>query len=237
MSDIIIEKPRERLNRDGRRRLVVVFGYVLFIGLVLFVSAGTLRWPAAWAYLLLYLGCILTAGLYVAYKRPAIVNERGRRSEATKPFDKIFTALAIPLTVAALVVAGMDFRFDASAMPLWLQIAGFALLLPGLLMPYWVMWVNAYAATTVRVETERGQRVITDGPYRYVRHPMYSTVVLGNLAIPLALGSWWMYVPTLLTAALFIWRTAREDATLLAELPGYTEYAGRTRYRLLPGVW
>jgi protein-S-isoprenylcysteine O-methyltransferase Ste14 len=110
-------------------------------------------------------------------------------------------------------------------------------MLPGMLVPYWVMAVNAYAATTVRVETERGQHVITTGPYHYVRHPLYSATALAYVFAPLAFGSWWMAIPSALLIALFIWRTANEDRTLLAELPGYTEYAQQTRYRLLPGIW
>jgi protein-S-isoprenylcysteine O-methyltransferase Ste14 len=180
---------------------------------------------------------ILTGGLYVARKNPAIINERGRASDKTKPFDKWFGRLSIPLALGAFVVAGLDARFGWSAVPLWLQIAAFAGMLPSFVMPYWVMLVNAYAATTVRVETERGQHVISDGPYRFVRHPMYSGVVLGYLLMPLALGSWWAAGPSWLLIILFVWRTAREDATLLAELPGYADYAQRTRYRLLPGVW
>jgi protein-S-isoprenylcysteine O-methyltransferase Ste14 len=135
------------------------------------------------------------------------------------------------------VVAGLDFQFGWSDIPLWLEIVGFIGLLPSLFMPYWVMYVNAYAATTVRVETDRGQRVISDGPYRFVRHPMYTTTILGCLFDPLAFGSWWMAIPTVLLAILFIWRTANEDRTLQEELPGYCEYARQTAYRLVPGIW
>ncbi len=225
------------LNADGRRRLVQIFFMVVVYALFLFIPAGTLRWWNAWAYLGLFVLAILTAGLYVIRKHPAVVNERGRKSEKTKPFDKLFGRLTVPLALGAFVVAGLDFRFGWSEVPLWLQIAGFVGLLPSLFMPYWVMLVNAYAATTVRIETERGQHVISDGPYRTVRHPMYTTTILGCLFDPLAFGSWWMAVPTVLLVILFIWRTANEDRTLQEELPGYVAYTQQTRYRLLPGVW
>ena len=167
---------------------------------------------------------VRSRGLGDVYKRqvrkhPASINERGRKSEKTKPFDKVFTALAAPLHLATLVVAGLDFRLAASAMPLWAEIAGFVGMLPGFIVPYWVMAVNAYAATTVRVETERGQHVITTGPYAIVRHPLYTATILGYLFAPLAFGSRWMAVPCVLLIGLFIWRTANEDRTLLAELP------------------
>ena len=237
MSQLTVQQPQQQLDDNGRRRFVQVFGIVVVYAVCLFVAAGTLRWWNAWAYLGLFVFAILTGGLYVARQNPAIINERGRPSENTKPFDKLFGRLTIPLILGAFIIAGLDHRFGWSAVPLWLQIAGFSLLLPVNYMPYWVMLVNAYAATTVRVETERGQHVISDGPYRFVRHPMYSMVIVGYALAPLIFGSWWVAVPIGLIIGLFIWRTAREDATLLAELPGYADYAQKTRYRLLPGIW
>ena len=225
------------LNADGRRRLVQVLGIFAVYALCLFIPAGTLRWWNAWVFLGLGFIAFLTGGLYVIRKQPAVVNERGRASDKTKPFDKLFSRLSFPLGLGAFIVAGLDFRFGWSEVPLWLQIVGMIGLLPTLFMPYWVMLVNAYAATTVRVETERGQHVISSGPYRYVRHPMYSVTILGCFFDPLAFGSWWMAVPTVLMAILFIWRTANEDRTLQEELPGYVAFTHQTRYRLLPGIW
>ena len=237
MSHLTSQAPREGLNEDGRRRLVQVFGMVVVYALCLFIPAGSLRWWNAWAYLGLFVGATLTAGLYVIRKNPAAINERGRPSAKTKSFDKVFAALTPPLHLGSLVVAGLDYRFGWSTVPLWAQIVGFIGLLPGVLVPYWVMLVNAYAATTVRVETERGQHVITTGPYRIVRHPLYTAVVLGYVFAPLAFGSWWMAAPAALLVGLFVWRTVNEDRTLQEELPGYREYAQKTRFRLLPGIW
>lgn len=237
MSQLITQQPRQHLNEDGRRRLVTVFGMVALFAALLFLSAGTLRWWNAWAYLGLYLAGVLIGGLTVARVNPEAINERGRKSEKTKPFDKLFAALTAPLHLSILVVAGLDFRFDATSLPLWAQILGFIGLLPGSIVPYWVMLVNAYAATTVRIETERGQHVITTGPYHTVRHPLYSATLLSYLFAPLAFDSWWVAVPVVLLIGLFVWRTAREDQTLQTELPGYTDYTQKTRYRLLPGVW
>ena len=237
MSQLTAQSSTQKLDENGRRRLVQVFGMVVVYALLLFVSAGTLRWWNAWVYLGLFVLAILTGGLYVARKAPAAINERGRVSENTKPFDKLFARLALPLGLASMVVAGLDTRFGWSSVPLWAQIAGFIGLLPGMIVPYWVMYVNAYAATTVRVETERGQHVITGGPYRITRHPLYSATLLSYLFSPLAFNSWWMAVPLALQIVLFVWRTANEDRTLLAELPGYADYAQRARYRLVPGIW
>lgn len=237
MSQLAAQQPGQKLDENGRHRLIQVFGMYATYAVLLFVSAGTLRWWNAWVYLGLGILAILTGGLYIVRKAPAAVNERGRSSEKTKPFDRRFARLALPLGLAPLVVAGLDFRFGWSGIPAWAQVVGFIGLLPGTIVPYWVMYHNAYAATTVRVETERGQHVITDGPYRLTRHPLYSATILSYLFSPLAFNSWWMAAPLGLLIILFVWRTANEDRTLLAELPGYTDYAQRTRYRLLPGVW
>ena len=237
MSQISASSPARGLDENGRRRLVQVFFTVLVYAVCLFIPAGTLRWPAAWAYLLLYLGSILTLGLYVGRKHPEVVNERGRPSENTKPFDRLFGRLYIIAALGIYVVAGLDFRFGWSAMPLGLQVLGFAMQVPGALMPYWVMLVNAHAATTVRVELARGQTVVTNGPYALVRHPMYAGMIVSALFFPLAMGSWWTYIPVFGAIALVIWRTANEDRALHDELPGYRDYAAQTRYRLVPGVW
>jgi protein-S-isoprenylcysteine O-methyltransferase Ste14 len=237
MSQLSVRQSPQGLNEFGRRRLVQVFFMVVVYGLFLFIPAGSLRWGNAWAYLGLFVFSILTAGLYVARRHPEIVNERGRPSEKTKPFDRLFARLYMPAGLAVLVVAGLDFRFDWSVVPLWLVVVGFLGVLPGMFMPYWVMDVNAYAATTVRIETERGHQVITTGPYRFVRHPMYAATILSALFFPPALGSWWAYLLSPVLIGLIIWRTANEDRTLHEELPGYPDYAQQTRYRLLPKLW
>jgi len=106
-----------------------------------------------------------------------------------------------------------------------------------MVMPLWAMSANAYLSTMVRIQDDRGHQVVTTGPYRYVRHPMYVGTIFFGLCMPLFLGSWWTFVPCGLIVILFIIRTALEDRTLRDELPGYAEYAERVRYRLLPGVW
>ncbi|MFO7664920.1 MAG: isoprenylcysteine carboxylmethyltransferase family protein [Chloroflexota bacterium] len=237
MSQLTAEQSDKGLDKYGRRRLFQVFAMVVIYGLCLFVPAGSLQWWNAWVYLGLFLLSILTAGLYVARTHPAIINERGRPSESTKPFDKKFARIYMPLGLAALVLAGLDFRFGWSEVPLWLMMVGYIGILPGMFMPYWVMYVNAYAATTVRVETDRGHQVITDGPYRYVHHPMYSTALLSQLFFPLAMGTLSVYVLVPFLMGIMIWRTANEDLTLREELPGYIDYAQNTRFRLMPGVW
>jgi protein-S-isoprenylcysteine O-methyltransferase Ste14 len=109
--------------------------------------------------------------------------------------------------------------------------------IPAMALPWWAMSVNTYLSTIVRVQTERGHHVVTAGPYRYVRHPMYVGTILFGLCIPLFLGSWYALLPGALMGIGYVIRTALEDRTLQAELPGYADYAAQVRYRLLPGVW
>lgn len=101
----------------------------------------------------------------------------------------------------------------------------------------WAMVENAYFSMIVRVQSDRGQRVCSTGPYRFVRHPGYLGTILFELLVPIVLGSWWALIPGAITAVLTIVRTALEDKTLQEELPGYQDYTGETRYRLIPWVW
>jgi protein-S-isoprenylcysteine O-methyltransferase Ste14 len=142
----------------------------------------------------------------------------------------------MPLLIfTSLVIGGLDHRLGWSAMPLWLTLTGLLLLIPALGTAVWVLATNAYASRVVRLQV--GHQVITTGPYRYVRHPMYTGTLLALVATALALQSWWMLIPAAFGIALFVWRTKREDATLMEKLPGYQEYAQQTRFRLIPGVW
>lgn len=236
MSQAIESEPtRTRLNRNGLRMFAGISVYIAVQGAVLFLAAGTLRWINAWAYIGVYLSSMLAGMAWVASVNPAVINERGRRSTNTEPFDRRFHRLMPLIIFSGLIVAGLDFRFGWSAVPPLLQLLGFAGLAVALLTASWVLASNPFASRVVRLQDE--QRVISGGPYRFVRHPMYSGTLLAWLAAPLALDSWWMFIPSALGIALFVWRTRREDDTLLAQLSGYAVYAQRVRYRLLPGVW
>ncbi len=142
----------------------------------------------------------------------------------------------MPLVVP--IVAGLNVRFGwAPEVARWLQIAGFAVYALGWALHLWAMAANRYHALVVRIQADRGQTVVTNGPYRYVRHPSYVGGILQALSVAFLLGSAWALVPGVLSGLLLLLRTALEDRTLQQELDGYREYAGRVRYRLLPGVW
>lgn len=220
------------------RRSIQVIVYTLLWAGVLFASAGSFHWPRAWVYLGLYVGGLVVAVAIVLRTNPEVIVARGRRHKDTKRFDKICVVIYTPLAFVLPLVAGFDaVRFRWSSLPFATLYVGAALFVLGIAATAWAMAVNPFLEQTVRIQTDRGHRVITAGPYRYVRHPMYVGVILSNLAAPLLLGSVWAYVPAAATILLFIWRTALEDRTLRKELSGYEEYAQRTRFRLLPAIW
>jgi protein-S-isoprenylcysteine O-methyltransferase Ste14 len=217
--------------------LVVVLGS---LAALLFISAGRLDWVEAWALLAAY-GLFL--GLYGAWgflKDPDQLRERGqaRKAENVKPWDKtIITAYTVFLLLTP-IVAGLDAgRFSWSTVPLPAKLlAWLGLVLAGALI-FWALTTNTYLSRLARIQDDRGQVVVTAGPYRIVRHPMYLGVVILFICMPVALGSWWALLSGAVIVGLFMLRTAKEDQMLRDELPGYAAYMQRVRYRLLPRVW
>ena len=128
-------------------------------------------------------------------------------------------------------------RMGWSDVPLWVVRTGYMLLIGGIAVTTWAQAVNPVFEPGVRIQTERAQQVITSAPYRFIRHPGYSAAIAIFIGIPLALASWWALLPAALAIALLVVRTSLEDRVLQAELLGYADYARRTRYRLLPGLW
>ncbi len=231
---------RGRLDADGVRRIgqLIVFG--LLFSATLFILAGRLDWLAGWAFcgaFLLYLAVLIVWGVR---QNPELLNERGRAVSAsdTPAWEKALVWFVGGLQLAMIGVAALDAgRYGWSAMALPVQVVGWLGLIPAAILPAWVLMNNAFASVTAHVQEERGHTVVTTGPYRTVRHPMYVGVILFGICTPLALGSWWALIPGGLLALVFVGRTAQEDRKLQRELPGYAEYAQQVRYRLLPGVW
>lgn len=211
----------------------------VMVAVVLFASAGRVDVPMFWAYLVVHSGAQLAMTLVVFRRNRDLLEERQRPGEGAKAWDRVILRIYFWLTLALFVAAGLDVgRFYWSdTVPLWGQIValvGFAL---SFAFNIWAMVVNDFYSRIVRIQRDRGQYVVTDGPYRYVRHPSYIGSILSWVCAALALGSWLALVPVVLIAATFTVRTALEDRALQEELADYKEYAQRVRYRLLPGVW
>jgi protein-S-isoprenylcysteine O-methyltransferase Ste14 len=228
-----------RASRMIAKLLLQNLIWVAAMGALLLVPAGTLHWPAAWVFLgtiaVLGVGC----GLYLAKTDPALLAERMRpmlRRDQPAADKKVMLVFSFVALIWFLAI-GLDHRYHASDIPLALQVLGFAMLLLSTGFIMWVMRENSFAAPVVRLQTERGHRVVSTGPYAWVRHPMYSGTVLFFVGAPLLLGSWWGVVMSPLFILLFAIRAKIEEHALIAGLPGYADYTSRVRYRLIPGLW
>ena len=214
-----------------------VVGVGFFVPMVLW-PAGTLAWPAGWIYVGIIAVNFLVNLVYLQRVNPELITQRMRLGAGTKGWDIVWAFLFAPVFFAIYVVAGFDaVRFEWSTMAPALWVLGLVVFAPGALLFTWSMGVNPFFEKTVRIQSERGHRVIDTGPYAFVRHPGYLGFVGWGLGTPLLLGSWWAFVPALASMVGLIIRTALEDQTLRAELEGYEAYTQRVRYRLVPGIW
>ena len=221
----------------ARLLIASVAGLGLFAA-VIFWPAGTIDWLEGWLYFGLLTTSLFINFLYLRRVNPEVIEHRLQLKKGTKPWDKLWAVFFAPVFMAIYLIAGFDaVRFEWSTMPLWLWPLGLALWLPGNALFTWAMGVNPFFEKTVRIQTERGHHVIDTGPYRFVRHPGYLGFFGWSLSTPLLLGSWWAFIPALLSIAGLVIRTVLEDRTLHEELGGYREYASRVCYRLIPGIW
>jgi protein-S-isoprenylcysteine O-methyltransferase Ste14 len=213
--------------------------FVVAFGAVLFVSAGTLDWPAAWLFLLVSATLGPACGLWLAKTDPALLAERLRPTfQAEQPAaDKKFMLVFAVASLVWLIAIGLDRRAHASNIPLALQAAGLAMYLLSTAFIMWVFRANSFAAPVVKVQDARHHHVISSGPYAFVRHPMYSGTILFFVGVPLLLGSWWGVAIAPVFFLLFAIRTGIEERALVEGLPDYADYAARVRYRLVPGLW
>ncbi len=222
-------------NSKAKLWLQFVVGFAL-IGVVLFLSAGTIDWWQAWVYLLV--GAVSAVVPTLAIIRdPVLLENRAQGGPALeqRPIQRIIVVLTALPTLAAFIVPGLDRRFRWSSMPPWLSIAGDLLLVLSLWMVYRVFRENSFGATTVQVA--QGQRLISTGPYAIVRNPMYSSAALYFVATALALGSYWALLPAVLTTVGLSWRLVDEERLLVQNLPGYREYCAQVRWHLIPGIF
>ncbi|QHO78083.1 isoprenylcysteine carboxyl methyltransferase [Bradyrhizobium sp. CCBAU 051011] len=209
------------------------------LGALLFASAGTLDWPAAWAFLAVSAIIGPACGLWLAKTDPALLAERMRPTfQADQPAaDKKFMLVFVLVALIWLIAIGLDRRAHASDIPLALQMVGLAMYLLSTAFIMWVFRANSFAAPVVKVQAARQHHVVSSGPYAFVRHPMYSGIMLFFVGVPLLLGSWWGVAIAPVFAVLFAIRARIEERALVEGLPGYADYAARVRYRLVPGVW
>lgn len=226
----------EETEMKSLKKIVISRVLLLFIalGAMYFLTAGTLKYWEAWAYMItIFIPMIIFLG-YMFRHDPKFLERRMRIKEKRKEQKLIVTLGTLPILLA-FSLPGFDERFGWSDISLSVTIAGIALVLLSYLMILYVFKTNSYAARVVDVEKE--QKVITSGPYALVRHPMYVGVIIMYIASPVALGSYWAVIPALFIIPVIVARIKDEEKELLESLEGYKEYTRKVKHRLLPGIW
>ena len=209
---------------------------LLILAAAMFVPAG-IGWWRGWLFLAVLLVLALVSIGYLWRMHPGTFLARSKIPAGTKSWDMVLLVLLLVSAVVVFPVAGFDSRYHWSFVPLWLTAISYVVFTFGLAMFVWVLGVNEFAEPTVRIQTERGHKVIDTGPYAFVRHPLYLAGFFLWSGVPLALGSFWALIPAAVAAMVILVRTVLEDRTLHEELEGYKEYAARVRSRLIPGAW
>ena len=226
---------------DPKRIVSYIVGEILSLagmGVALFWSAGRVDWWAGWGAMAVMLGWLAATAVIILRFNPALLAERLDRHRGGKSWDTAIVSILGLLQLIRYILAGLDQRYDwTGGLPLAAQILAWFFCALGYALFTWATASNAFYSRIIRIQTERGHTVVQNGPYRYIRHPGYLGAIVYELAVSILLASWWSLIPSGVNAVLLIVRTALEDRTLQAELPGYKDYTRRTTYRLLPGLW
>jgi protein-S-isoprenylcysteine O-methyltransferase Ste14 len=223
------------LNINIAKRVTQVLFTFILTGAVMFLSAWTVAWK--WAWILMGVN-IVVLGINFFALPAELIEERGRKKENVKAWDRILAVMGIVPYFGVYVVAGLDYRFywspELDACVHALSLLCYFL---GSMLVTWAMVSNRFFSTMVRLQTDRDHTVATGGPYRFVRHPGYVGFIITLVTTPIILGSLYALPVSALSVILLVIRTALEDATLKAELGGYAEYSKKVKYRLLPFIW
>lgn len=213
-----------------------LFG-ALALSLVLLLPAWTLYYWQAWVFIVVFMTSVSAVGLYLSLNDPELLERRKKfgPGQEQRLSQKIIMSLSLLSIFALLIFCALDHRFGWSPVPPVVSLIGDLLVALGLYINVLVFKENSYGASNIRVE--EGQKVISSGPYRIVRHPMYAGVLVMCLGIPLALGSWIGLAALAVTIFGLVWRILDEEKLLKTELPGYADYLQKVQYRLVPYLW
>lgn len=231
----------ETLKNNGSAKVILqaLFFVVIMPFLPLLIS-GKWDWWEGWAYGLLGFFSFAISRVLAAKRHPDLIAERAKfmQHKDAQTWDKKIIPMIGLAGVLLVVVSGLDQLFGWTRIfSIWVRVLGLIILLAGYSISSYALITNRFFSGMVRLQTERGQHVVSSGPYYWVRHPGYAGGLLSYLATPLLLNSYWLFLPVLITVGLYVLRTSLEDRFLHENLTGYREYAKQVRFRLLPGIW
>jgi protein-S-isoprenylcysteine O-methyltransferase Ste14 len=207
---------------------------IVFLWFIFFLPAGSIKFWEAWVYMgILFIPMILVL-IYLLKKDPELLERRMKMKEKEAP-QKVLIKLSYLVFFIAFIIPGFDYRFGWSKVPFIVIIIADLFIFIGYLLFFLVLKENTYASRII--EVEKGQKVISTGPYAVIRHPLYIALLIMYVLSPLALGSYWAVLAMLPLPVLIIFRIRSEETVLLDKLPGYREYAQKVKYRLMPYLW
>jgi len=219
--------------------VVETIGFFVAFALALFLPAGTLAWQAGWAFLLRFFSFFIATNMWLFRHNPGLMQERLHLGATDQQgWDKVLFPLFEFLSIAWLAFMAIDaVRFHWSSMPIWIQVIGAMILLASFYLLFLTFRENSYLSPVVRVQEDRGQTVISTGPYHYIRHPMYSAILVFFSGTSVMLGSWYGLLFGVLFMIVLARRAVLEERTLQNKLPGYTSYMAQVKYRFIPYIW
>lgn len=226
-------------NQAAARMFLSFVVTLLLSGILIFGAAGRLNWMLGWVFVTAWIIPKLVFLIALRLKDPDLLVERSTRHKNTQRYDKILIPIYFVFAFSTFIVAGLDggrFRWSGDVLPV-LVIAAYVIYLLGNSLAGWAINSNPFFSAESRLQNERSQKVTSAGPYRFIRHPAYSAAFLLWITTGLMLESWWALLPGFLAGLMMVIRTVYEDCMLIAELPGYADYAGQVHYRLVPGIW
>ena len=219
--------------------VISVVAFMFLLGLGLFLPAGTIIWLEGWVYLIIFTIYSLITVLYLNEKDPELARERRKNKfKAEQKWDQIIVAIVGLAFIPWFIIPGFDaVRFQWSIIPVYIKIIGFVGIILSFALLFQVTKTNSFAARIVKIQEEKEHRVITTGPYKYIRHPMYTACLFLIISHSLALGSFYSLIPGIIINIALIARTKLEDNMLKEKLVGYLAYSQKTKFKLVPGIW
>jgi len=228
----------QEILKGAKKYLIRSIIAPILIGSLFFSCAGTVDLPRAWIYFAIFFAYSTGGSIFFLKYNPELMYYRNQWSKQAKKWDRVLTPFAVMVGVhLQAIVMGLDVRYGWMHIDAAWLLPGWAMWMMAMAISFWAMYKNEHFEATVRIQEDRNHRVITAGPYQFIRHPGYLGFILILFAIPLIIGAGAGLINAGLSTLLILVRTSKEDSTLKNELSGYLEYAGKVRFRIIPGIW